>query len=103
VNVGRATLVPTGKEGREGDLSREQLSHDVRDRRFEAFDRSIDVHIASLRKKLGDDLRAARFIARCGVGEEWRAVWGGVSGGGDGAAGWAGATAWRRAEASATP
>ena len=62
MNVGRATLVPTGKEGREGDLSREQLSHDVRDRRFEAFDRSIDVHIASLRKKLGDDLRAARFI-----------------------------------------
>jgi two-component system, OmpR family, response regulator CpxR len=43
-------------------LSREQLSQDVRDRRFEAFDRSIDVHIASLRKKLGDDLRAARFI-----------------------------------------
>ena len=43
-------------------LSREQLSQDVRERRFEAFDRSIDVHIASLRKKLGDDLRAARFI-----------------------------------------
>jgi DNA-binding response OmpR family regulator len=43
-------------------LSREQLSQDVHERRFEAFDRSIDVHIASLRKKLGDDLRAARFI-----------------------------------------
>jgi DNA-binding response OmpR family regulator len=43
-------------------LSREHLSQDVRDRRFEAFDRSIDVHIASLRKKLGDDLRSARFI-----------------------------------------
>lgn len=43
-------------------LSREQLSQDVHERRFEAFDRSIDVHIASLRRKLGDDLRAARFI-----------------------------------------
>jgi DNA-binding response OmpR family regulator len=43
-------------------VSREQLSQDVHERRFATFDRSIDVHIASLRKKLGDDLRSARFI-----------------------------------------
>jgi hypothetical protein len=28
----------------------------------EAFDRAIDVHISSLRRKLGDDPRAPRFI-----------------------------------------
>jgi DNA-binding response OmpR family regulator len=42
--------------------SREQLLEAVRERRFALFDRSIDVHIASLRKKLGDDARSARFI-----------------------------------------
>ena len=42
--------------------SREQLLEEVRERRFEVFDRSVDVHIASLRRKLGDDARAARFI-----------------------------------------
>ncbi|MBL6751775.1 MAG: response regulator transcription factor [Nevskia sp.] len=42
--------------------SREQLLEQVRDRQFEAFDRSIDVHVASLRRKLGDDPRAPRFI-----------------------------------------
>jgi DNA-binding response OmpR family regulator len=34
----------------------------VADRDFEGFDRSIDVHISSLRKKLGDDAKAPRFI-----------------------------------------
>ncbi len=43
-------------------LSREQLLVDVADRDFEAFDRAIDVHVSSLRKKLGDDPRAPRFI-----------------------------------------
>jgi DNA-binding response OmpR family regulator len=42
--------------------SREQLMQEVRDRRFEIFDRSIDMHVSSLRRKLGDDSRAARFI-----------------------------------------
>jgi DNA-binding response OmpR family regulator len=42
--------------------SREQLLQEASDRRFENFDRSVDVHIASLRRKLGDDSRAARFI-----------------------------------------
>jgi DNA-binding response OmpR family regulator len=32
------------------------------DRDFEAFDRSIDVHISSLRRKLDDDPRDPRFI-----------------------------------------
>lgn len=42
--------------------SREQLLLDVADRDFEAFDRSIDVHISALRRKLGDDARTPRFI-----------------------------------------
>ncbi len=42
--------------------TREQLLLEVADRDFEVFDRSIDVHIASLRKKLGDDAKAPRWI-----------------------------------------
>jgi DNA-binding response OmpR family regulator len=42
--------------------TREQLLLEVADRDFEAFDRSIDVHISSIRKKLGDDPKAPRFI-----------------------------------------
>jgi two-component system response regulator CpxR len=42
--------------------SREQLLLDVADRDFESFDRSIDVHISALRRKLGDDPRQPRFI-----------------------------------------
>jgi DNA-binding response OmpR family regulator len=42
--------------------SREQLLQEASERRFENFDRSVDVHIASLRRKLGDDSRSARFI-----------------------------------------
>jgi len=42
--------------------SREYLLEQVRDRQLEAFDRSIDVHIASLRRKLADDPRAPRYI-----------------------------------------
>jgi two-component system, OmpR family, response regulator CpxR len=42
--------------------SREQLLDSVRDRSFEAFDRSIDVHISALRRKLGDDPKEPRFI-----------------------------------------
>jgi two-component system, OmpR family, response regulator CpxR len=42
--------------------SREQLLEEIRDRNYEVFDRSIDVHISALRKKLGDDPKAPRFI-----------------------------------------
>jgi len=42
--------------------SREELLNEIRDRNYEVFDRSIDVHISALRKKLGDDPKAQRFI-----------------------------------------
>jgi DNA-binding response OmpR family regulator len=42
--------------------TRENLLLEVADRDFEGFDRSIDVHISSLRKKLGDDAKAPRWI-----------------------------------------
>lgn len=42
--------------------TREQLLDEIRDRNYEVFDRSIDVHISSLRKKLGDDPKEPRFI-----------------------------------------
>jgi DNA-binding response OmpR family regulator len=42
--------------------TREQLLLEVADRNFDVFDRSIDVHISSIRKKLGDDPKSPRFI-----------------------------------------
>jgi two-component system response regulator CpxR len=42
--------------------SREQLLLEVADRNFDVFDRSIDVHISSVRRKLGDDPKNPRFI-----------------------------------------
>jgi DNA-binding response OmpR family regulator len=42
--------------------TREHLLLEVADRDFEGFDRSIDVHISSLRKKLGDDAKSPRWI-----------------------------------------
>jgi len=42
--------------------TREQLLDDIADRNYDVFDRSIDVHISALRKKLGDDPQAPRFI-----------------------------------------
>ncbi len=42
--------------------TREQLLNEIADRNFDVFDRSIDVHISSLRKKLGDDSKSPRFI-----------------------------------------
>jgi len=42
--------------------SREQLLLEVAERDFEAFDRSIDVHISALRKKMGDDSKSPRYI-----------------------------------------
>jgi len=42
--------------------TREQLLEEIRERDYEVFDRSIDVHISGLRKKLGDDPKEPRFI-----------------------------------------
>ncbi len=43
-------------------LTRDQLLNAVAGREYEVFDRSVDVHISSLRKKLGDDPREPRYI-----------------------------------------
>jgi len=48
--------------GRGRVRSRDQLLEEIRDRNYEVFDRSIDVHISALRKKLGDDPKTPRFI-----------------------------------------
>jgi DNA-binding response OmpR family regulator len=42
--------------------SREQLLEAMADRNYDVFDRSIDVHISCLRKKLDDDPKTPRFI-----------------------------------------
>jgi DNA-binding response OmpR family regulator len=42
--------------------TRENLLLEIAERDFEVFDRSIDVHISSLRKKLGDDAKTPRWI-----------------------------------------
>ncbi|MFZ0593779.1 MAG: response regulator transcription factor [Bryobacteraceae bacterium] len=42
--------------------TREQLLLEVADRDFDVFDRSIDVHISSLRRKLRDDPKSPKFI-----------------------------------------
>ena len=43
-------------------LTRDQLLDAVAGRDYEVFDRSIDVHISSLRRKLGENPRNPRFI-----------------------------------------
>ena len=43
-------------------LTRDHLLDQVAGRDYEVFDRSVDVHISSLRRKLGDDPRTPRFI-----------------------------------------
>ena len=42
--------------------TREALLEEIRDRNYDVFDRSIDVHISALRRKLGDDAKNPRFI-----------------------------------------
>ena len=42
--------------------TRERLLLETAERDFEAFDRSIDVHISSIRRKLGDDPKTPRYI-----------------------------------------
>jgi two-component system response regulator CpxR len=43
-------------------LTRDQLLDNVAGRDYDAFDRSVDVHISSLRRKLGEAPRNPRFI-----------------------------------------
>lgn len=42
--------------------TRERLIEEVGDRLYDGLDRSIDVHVWSLRRKLGDDPKTPRFI-----------------------------------------
>lgn len=42
--------------------TREQLLEEIRERDYDVFDRSIDVHSSALRKKLGDDPKTPRYI-----------------------------------------
>lgn len=42
--------------------SREQLLRDASSREYDVFDRSIDVHISSLRRKLGDTAANSKYI-----------------------------------------
>jgi two-component system response regulator CpxR len=43
-------------------LSRQRLAEEVLGRRLSSFDRSIDVHVSNLRKKLGDTAGAREHI-----------------------------------------
>jgi DNA-binding response OmpR family regulator len=43
-------------------LSRDKLLDEIAGRDYDVFDRSIDVHISSLRRKLGDDPKTPRYI-----------------------------------------
>ncbi len=43
-------------------LTRDQLLDAVAGRSYDVFDRSIDVHVSSLRRKLGDNPREPKFI-----------------------------------------
>lgn len=42
--------------------TREQLLDEIRDRNYDTNDRSIDVHISALRRKLHDDPKSPKFI-----------------------------------------
>lgn len=42
--------------------TREQLLNEIRDRHYNIYDRSIDVHVSALRKKIQDDPKSPRFI-----------------------------------------
>jgi DNA-binding response OmpR family regulator len=55
-------LLASLARGRGRVKTREQLLDEIRDRNYDVFDRSIDVHISALRKKMGDDPKTPRFI-----------------------------------------
>ena len=70
VRNGEETLLTTGEfallkvllQHPRQPLSRDRLMELARGREYDVFDRSIDVHISALRKKLGDDPKNPRFI-----------------------------------------
>jgi DNA-binding response OmpR family regulator len=85
INVGQLRIVPSARSAFLGETplvltpveydlllclgkasgrvkTRDQLLEEIRERDYEVFDRSIDVHISALRKKLGDDAKNPRFI-----------------------------------------
>ena len=43
-------------------LSRDQLLDAISGRSYEVFDRSVDVHVSAVRRKLGDDPKNPRYI-----------------------------------------
>ena len=43
-------------------LNRDQILDETAGREYDVFDRSIDVHISSLRRKLGDDFKNPKYI-----------------------------------------
>jgi DNA-binding response OmpR family regulator len=43
-------------------LSRDQLLDAISGRSYEVFDRSVDVHVSAIRRKLGDDPKSPRYI-----------------------------------------
>ncbi len=43
-------------------LDRDKILDEIAGREYDVFDRSIDVHISSLRRKLGDDSKNPRYI-----------------------------------------
>lgn len=49
-------------QSKERVKSREELLNEIRDRNYDVFDRSIDVHISALRRKLYDDPKSPKFI-----------------------------------------
>ena len=42
--------------------TREELIEEIADRQWDGLDRAIDMHISTLRRKLGDDPQKPRFI-----------------------------------------
>lgn len=42
--------------------TRDDLMEELRDRQWQTFDRSLDVHVSNLRRKLNDDPKRPRFI-----------------------------------------
>ena len=42
--------------------SRDELMEEIRDREWQVFDRSLDVHVSNLRRKLKDDPKEPRYI-----------------------------------------
>jgi two-component system, OmpR family, phosphate regulon response regulator OmpR len=53
-------------------ITRDRLMNLVRGRDFEAFDRSIDVHVSRIRRKIEDDPSSPqRIITVWGKGYRW--------------------------------